>query len=120
MKSLGGLFALVGGIEIRPPWWVQAIGVIGVTAAIALYLVYWVTSVVTTQLTTINSLAVQELTQSAAILKAVADESNDPLVFAFRKLQLRLALQECINSSKSPQQTHDCIEIGRDGGVNVQ
>jgi hypothetical protein len=109
-----------GGVDHSVPWWVQAIGVVGVTAAIALYLVYWVTNTVSTQLTTINTQVTNNLVQSAAILKAVQDAENDPAVIAFRKLQLRFALQECINNSKSPTQTRDCIDIGKEGGVQFQ
>ena len=114
------VIAMANGVDVRAPWWVQAIGVIGVTAAIAIYLVYWVTNTVSGQITIMGGQVSQQLNQSAAILKAVTDEPNSPALIAFRKLQLQLAVQECINTAKSPAQTHDCIVIGDTGDVHIQ
>jgi hypothetical protein len=111
----------------KVPWWVQAIGVIGTTATIALYLVWWVTnSVSVSQARTESMLSAhllasnQQLAVSEQILAAFKDPQAVAEIADFRKAQLELAVQGCINQAKSTTQTKDCIDIGKRHGINIE
>lgn len=104
------------GNQVGMPWWVNAIGVVGVTAAIALYLVYWLTNTLAVSLMQTQGMVSQQLTTTAAIFRMVQDSQTTATQVAnalqgFQHQQNSYQLQTCINTAKSQYQVSKCADV---------
>jgi hypothetical protein len=111
----------------KMPWWVQAIGIVGTTAAIALYLVYWQTQSLGGVLTNMTAFMAHHEAQEAQVIKDEEDDSKQrtsqwdmiskiqEAQRANYEAQLELEQQTCINAAKSNFQTDKCLAVRNNG-----
>src|ERR1039458_8622963 len=107
----------------KAPWWVTAVGVIGSTAVIALYLVYWQTQTLGGVLNKMTDFMVHHEVQEEEMLKNEQDDGLQRIAqwklisdieAAQRQnyeAQLELEQQTCINAAKTPFQTDKCLAV---------
>ena len=111
----------------KAPWWVSAIGVIGATAVIAMYLVYWQTQTLGGVLTSMTTFMTHHEAQEAQVIKNEEDDSRQrtsqwemigkiqEAQRANYEAQLELEQQTCINAAKSNFQTDKCLAVRNNG-----
>lgn len=88
------------------PWQVRAIGFIGVPSAIAIYLIWWITSTLAPQLNSISTLLSEHQSTTVAVIEMIKTDrihsgvTNDLLV--------KLLRSNCINNSNNAIERDRC------------
>jgi ABC-type transport system involved in cytochrome bd biosynthesis fused ATPase/permease subunit len=113
----------------KAPWWVQIIQTVGPTAAIALFLVYFLAEQVAPTLDSIKSYMAEHIDQMQTVTTEIKQEADaqekqeetqekqwadlrnlSAQEHTDREKALALAQQECINVAKSPFQVQKCLD----------
>lgn len=91
------------------PWWVKAIGVVGVPSALAIYLVYTLVSwgnVVVAQANTGKELQAMLTQHVAAMAQMATDQAS---VKEQNVVIIRVLRSSCVNSAKSNEERDRCL-----------
>ena len=115
------------GIDESSPWYYQLIKTVGPTAAIALFLVYFITIQMQPILQSMNGFMISHAAQMDALLKDERDDAEQrskqwdlirqiqDISHKDKEAALELEQQTCINTAKSPYQSQRCLEIRNEG-----
>lgn len=103
------------------PWWAKLLSISGPVAAIAVYLVWWITTSLSAQIVQQQNILQDHLKQTQSIAESLqldlqrqSDDARtvqttaDATTAAFKAL-LRLEYQTCVNTAKSTYQTDKCL-----------
>lgn len=101
------------------PWWINLVQTIGPTAAIAIFLVYFLAMDLSPVLKNMNDFMIKHAAQMDMLItteKADSEERKTQWITigqeaSDRESALQLEQQTCINTARSDYQSKQCLEI---------
>lgn len=105
----------VNGSLKDSPWWAKTLWVVGPTTAIALWLVYWVTGIVNTNLASIHSNQNMIMSDTFTIKTNQANGHTEMQrvtnsLEEYMRIQNNLTRQLCVNTSATPEERSACFK----------